>query len=169
MAALTNAVVAAAAGLAGTKAMEQVASRLMALESEADQQREQAVGPGPPFVLAARNLAHRVLGVDPDEDQQSKAGMVLHYGEARLGAAVPAAAPPHRHGARRRRPGDRRVAVTAARRGHHPRHRRQRPEPPTPVRPPARLRSSRPPSKAAPSSICASSSTTWPRWWSSRP
>ncbi|HVL98175.1 MAG TPA: hypothetical protein VM324_02650, partial [Egibacteraceae bacterium] len=69
-----------AAGLAGTKAMEQVASRLMALESEADQQREQAVGPGPPFVLAARNLAQRVLGVDPDEDQQSKAGMILHYG-----------------------------------------------------------------------------------------
>lgn len=88
MTVLTDALAAAAAGLAGTKAMEQVASRLMALESEADQQREQKVRPGPPFGLAARNLAHRILGVDLDEDQQVKAGVAFHYGAGLAWAPV---------------------------------------------------------------------------------
>ena len=78
MAVLTDALIAAAAGFAATKAMEKVATRLMALEPEADQQCEQDVRPGPPFVLAARNLAQRVVGLDLDEDQQMKVGMAFH-------------------------------------------------------------------------------------------
>lgn len=74
-----DALVATAAGYAGTKAMEPVASKLMEFEPEEDQEREREVRPGPPFVLAADNLATRVAGIDPDEDTRQKAGMAFHY------------------------------------------------------------------------------------------
>jgi hypothetical protein len=70
MALLTDVVAAVAAGVAGTKLMEQAASRLAEMQSDADRQREEEVRPGPPFVLAARNLAERVFGVELDQDQQ---------------------------------------------------------------------------------------------------
>lgn len=76
---LKDAAVATAAGYAGTKVMEPVAAKLMALESDDDQRREQEVRPGPPPVLAARSLSQRVLGVDLDEGQQQQAGMAFHY------------------------------------------------------------------------------------------
>ncbi len=44
---LADAIV-AASGWPGTKAMEQVASGLAALESDVDQQREEKARPGPP-------------------------------------------------------------------------------------------------------------------------
>lgn len=69
----------AAAGYAGTKAMETIAAKLMELEPEEAREREQGVRPGPPFVLAADNLAERVISVDLDEDQKMNAGMALHY------------------------------------------------------------------------------------------
>ena len=72
-------VVAAAAGYAGTKAMEQAGTKLMALEPEEDRQREQEVRPGPPFMLAADNVASRVLGIDLDDQQREKVGMAFHY------------------------------------------------------------------------------------------
>lgn len=78
MALLHDALTAAAAGFAGTKVMEQLGTNLMAFESDADQQREQDTRPGPPFVLAARNLSERVLGVTLDEQQLQKVGMAFH-------------------------------------------------------------------------------------------
>ncbi|WP_341252283.1 hypothetical protein [Euzebya pacifica] len=80
MAVLTDAIVAATAGFAGTKMMEQVASRLVAMQPDTDQQREEEVRPGPPFVLAACNLAEHVLGVELGQDQQMKVGMAFHHG-----------------------------------------------------------------------------------------
>lgn len=76
---IKDAVVATAAGYAGTKAMEPVAMKLMELESPEDQQREQEVRPGPPFVLAADNLARRVLGIELDDEAKQKVGMAFHY------------------------------------------------------------------------------------------
>ncbi len=75
---LTDAVLASAAGYAGTKAMEQFNMKTYALESEQDRKREEAVRPGPPFVEAARNLSTRVLGVELSEEQAKKAGMAFH-------------------------------------------------------------------------------------------
>jgi uncharacterized membrane protein YagU involved in acid resistance len=75
---VTDAVLAVSAGYAGTKAMEQFNLRTYDLESEEDREREEAVRPGPPPQLAAEQLASRVLGIDLDEDQAMKAGMVFH-------------------------------------------------------------------------------------------
>lgn len=76
---ITDALIAGAAGYAGTKAMEQVGTALMELEPAADRQREEDVRPGPPFVLAARNISERVLGMNLDEQQQKQVGMAFHY------------------------------------------------------------------------------------------
>lgn len=70
---------AGAAGYVGTKVMEQFNMRTYALETQADRHREEDVRPGPPFRLAAENLSARVLGLELDEGQASKAGMAFHY------------------------------------------------------------------------------------------
>lgn len=49
------------------------------LEPEEDRKREEVVRPGPPFRLAAENLASRVLGIQLTEDQAAKAGIAFHY------------------------------------------------------------------------------------------
>lgn len=76
---VTDAALGSAAGYVATKAMEQFNLRTYRLESEEDREREEAVRPGPPFRLAAENLSERVLGIQLDEDQASKAGMAFHY------------------------------------------------------------------------------------------
>lgn len=74
-----DAAVATVAGYAATKVMEQFNMRTYPLEPEQDREREEAARPGPPFRLAAENLSGRILGIDLDEDQASKAGMAFHY------------------------------------------------------------------------------------------
>jgi hypothetical protein len=49
------------------------------LEPEEDRKREEAVRPGPPFVLAADNLLKRVLGIELDQARLQKVGMAFHY------------------------------------------------------------------------------------------
>lgn len=85
---VTDTIVATAAGYAGTKAMEQAGTKLMALEPEQDREREQQVRPGPPFALAAQNLSSRVLGIELDDDQRQKVGMAFHYGAGLAWAPV---------------------------------------------------------------------------------
>jgi hypothetical protein len=75
---LTDAAIAAGAGFAGTKAMEQFNMKTYQLESEEDREREEAVRPGPPPRMAAEKLSSRVLGIELDEAQAMKAGMVFH-------------------------------------------------------------------------------------------
>lgn len=63
-----DALVAAAASYAATKVMEQLGMKTYQWTSEQARTREDEVRPGPPFVLAADNLATRVLGLDLDEE-----------------------------------------------------------------------------------------------------
>jgi hypothetical protein len=74
-----DAAVATVAGYGATKVMEQFNIRTYRLEPEADREREETVRPGPPFRLAAQNLSQRVLGIDLDDEQANRAGLVFHY------------------------------------------------------------------------------------------
>lgn len=74
-------VVAALAGYLATKAMEPVSTRLYELESEKDRNREDAVRPGPPYEIAAKQIAAR-LGVDLHGVALERASLAVHYGLA---------------------------------------------------------------------------------------
>jgi hypothetical protein len=76
---LTDAAIAAGAGYAGTKVMEQFNMKTYPLEPEEDRRREEAVRPGPPPRRAAESLSSRVLGIELDDEQAMKAGMAFHY------------------------------------------------------------------------------------------
>ncbi len=68
------------AGYAGTKIMEPVSIRMYEWESEADQQREDAVRPGSPYDIAARKTT-RLLGMNLSDERIHKLGTTLfHYG-----------------------------------------------------------------------------------------
>lgn len=76
---LTDAVIAATAGFAGTKSMERFNMFTYEnIESDADRQREDAVRPGPPPKLAVQRLARKVAGIELSDDQAMKAGMAVH-------------------------------------------------------------------------------------------
>lgn len=63
----------------GTQLMERVSMKLYDLESEEDCKREEAVRPGPPFEIAARNITG-VLGIELSEEQlQALAMYGFHY------------------------------------------------------------------------------------------
>lgn len=76
---MSEAAVGAAAGYVATNVMEKFNAKAFMLESEQDREREQQVRPSPPPVLAAANLAERVLGVKLNEAQRKRAGMAFHY------------------------------------------------------------------------------------------
>ena len=84
---LTDAVVAAAAGYAGTKAMEPVSMKLYALKGERARTQEDAVRPGPPYLLAAKKTT-KLFGLELDDGQMQKAGTAFHYGLALSWAPV---------------------------------------------------------------------------------
>lgn len=84
----TDTLLGAAAGYAGTKAMEQFGMKTYELEPEGDRKQEEAVRPGPPYRLAAENLSHRVLGIELSDDLASKTGMALHLLSGPLWAPV---------------------------------------------------------------------------------
>lgn len=77
---LQDTAIAVGAGYAGTKAMEQFSMKAYQLEAAKDREREEAVRPGPPFVLAADHLLSRILGIELADEQAKKVGMALHYG-----------------------------------------------------------------------------------------
>ena len=67
-------------GYVGTQVMERVSMKLYELESEEDRKREEEVRPGPPFVIAARKTTE-ALGIELSEEQiQTLALYVFHYG-----------------------------------------------------------------------------------------
>lgn len=76
-----NGAVAGVAGLLATKAMESSSSLLYRFESKRDREREEAARPGPPYEVAAVKTA-AVLGVELDDSQRERAGLVFHYGLA---------------------------------------------------------------------------------------
>lgn len=73
--------VAVAAGYVGTKLMEPISQRLYDWEPEEDREREDAVRPGPPFEIAAEKTA-KLVGVEFDDTQKERLGLVFHYGLA---------------------------------------------------------------------------------------
>jgi hypothetical protein len=67
-------------GYVGTQVMERVSMKLYEMEPEEARQKEDEVRPGPPFVIAARKTAD-LLGLDLSEEQiQTLATYVFHYG-----------------------------------------------------------------------------------------
>jgi hypothetical protein len=78
---LTDLALSAAAGYAGTKAMEPVSMKLYQLESEQDRAREDSARPGPPFRVAAEKLT-KVFGLKLSEQQIDQLSMAFHYGLA---------------------------------------------------------------------------------------
>jgi hypothetical protein len=78
---LTDLALSAAAGYAGTKAMEPVSMKLYQMESEQDRAREDAARPGPPFRVAAEKLT-KVFGLKLSEQQIDRLSMAFHYGLA---------------------------------------------------------------------------------------
>lgn len=74
-----DAVLGAAAGLAGVQAMTPVTTRLYERESDEDKQRESAVSYGVAYEVAAKRTAE-LLGTKLDDDAAGKVGSVLHYG-----------------------------------------------------------------------------------------
>jgi len=67
-------------GYVGTKVMEPVSMKLYEWEPEADRRREDAVRPGPPYLIAARKTA-QLLGLDRGEQQLETLGTIgFHYG-----------------------------------------------------------------------------------------
>jgi hypothetical protein len=73
--------VAAAAGYVGTKLMEPISQKLYEWEPEEDRKREDAVRPGAPFEIAAEKTA-KLVGVDLDDKQKGRVGLLFHYGLA---------------------------------------------------------------------------------------
>jgi uncharacterized membrane protein YagU involved in acid resistance len=67
--------------------MEPVTEKLYQLESEADQAREDAARPGPPYRVAAEKIAG-TLRLSPSEQSLDRAGLALHYGLALSWAPV---------------------------------------------------------------------------------
>lgn len=78
---LKDAAIVPVAGYLGTKVMEPVASKLYQLESEEARRREDAARPGPPYEIAAEKSA-KLLGLELNEQQRKRAGLVFHYGLA---------------------------------------------------------------------------------------
>ncbi len=78
---LVDLALAPVAGYLGTKAMEPVGTWMYERESEADQEREEAVRPGPPYRVAAQKTT-ALLGLDLSESALDKAALVFHYGLA---------------------------------------------------------------------------------------
>ncbi len=67
-------------GYVGTQVMERVSMKLYEMEPEESRQKEDEVRPGPPFVIAARKTVD-LLGLDLSEEQiQTLAMYVFHYG-----------------------------------------------------------------------------------------
>jgi len=66
-------------GYVGTKLMEPISMKLYELEPEQDRQREDAVRPGPPYEIAAKKTLG-LLGIQPNEQQLTYAGLAFHYG-----------------------------------------------------------------------------------------
>jgi uncharacterized membrane protein YagU involved in acid resistance len=69
----------AISGYVGTKVMEPISMKLYEWESEEARKQEDAVRPGPPYQIAAQKTA-KLVGIDLNEQQVSKAGMLFHYG-----------------------------------------------------------------------------------------
>ena len=69
---------AAIGSLFGAWVMEPVTTALYDRASEEDKQRERDAGQGVAYDVAARKMAG-LVGVKLDDDQVSKAGLVLHY------------------------------------------------------------------------------------------
>lgn len=73
--------VAVAAGYLGTRFMEPVSQKLYEWEPEEDRKQEDAARPGDPSQIAAEKTA-KLLGVELNDTQKERLGMVFHYGLA---------------------------------------------------------------------------------------
>jgi hypothetical protein len=71
----------AAAGYAGTKAMEPVSMKLYELEPQAARDREDAARPGLPYRVAAEKLT-ALAGLELTDKQLQRLSLLLHYGLA---------------------------------------------------------------------------------------
>jgi uncharacterized membrane protein YagU involved in acid resistance len=78
---VTDLALAPVAGYIGTKVMEPVSAKLYELESEQDRAREDAVRPGPPYMLAAQKSAD-LLGLKLSDKQMERLSLLFHYGLA---------------------------------------------------------------------------------------
>lgn len=77
--ALLDVALATAANYVGTNAMEPVRMKLYEIESAADRDPQDAVRPVPPYRIAAEKIT-RSLGLDLNDEQLDRLGIVFHYG-----------------------------------------------------------------------------------------
>lgn len=74
-----DAVIGAMSGYVGLQAMTPVTTKLQAMESHEDAEREKSVSPGVAYTIAAKDLAGRA-GRKLDEKQATQVGSAFHLG-----------------------------------------------------------------------------------------
>jgi hypothetical protein len=75
---MTDAILAAAAGIAASKVMSPVTAKLMELQTEEAKKQEQEVSYGVAYNVAAKKTAG-LVGVELGDEQAGKIGTFLHY------------------------------------------------------------------------------------------